>query len=359
MFPYFIMIGLPSLFAIAARRPLQASILLGIVFVLFLSVIGLRFEIGPDWYNYSTHFARYETMPLAAMIADGEIGWGLLVRTIDLLGGGMTTLVFISAVVYCIGLFSLARSCQEPMLALVAAIPYLSIAVAMSGLRQAMAIGIIFFLLSRWYRWGTPAKLAAIVAAASFHFSALALLPIIILETRMTPVQRIGGAIVVGAIVTYLVGTAGSRIDEYAGNYLGGEASNAPGAVFHVMLTAGPALAYFFFRRRWIKIYGKIPIVDWFAAIGAFAMIPVFLFPTATDRMTLYFAGVALIIQANLPRLWKDSTEQFLVRTAIVVLNVVAMATFLFAGNKSTSFVPYQSVFSDATLTASRTHPNP
>ena len=86
------------------------------------------------------------------------------------------------------------------------------------------------------------------------------------------------------------------------------------------------------------------------------ALFFVSLFATVTDRMTLYFAGVALIIQANLPRLWRGQAERFVVRATLIVLNVVAMSTFLLAGNKASAFVPYQSIFSDATLTPSRTY---
>ena len=357
MLPYYLMIGLPSILAVLTRRRMQATILLGLMFLLFVAVIGFRFEVGPDWFNYSTHFQRYENMDLATILADGEVGWALVVGTANLFGWGMTAIVLISAVVYCAGLFALARSCQEPMLALVAAMPYLSIAVAMSGMRQAMAIGVIFFLMAHWYRWNIVVKLFAILVAASFHFSALALLPIIVLETRMTPVQRIVVASLTGVAIFYLVGIAAGRVDEYSSTYLDGEAANAPGAVFHVLLTAAPAFVYFLMRRRWIRVYGKIPVIDWFAAIGAGAMLVVFLYPTATDRMTLYFAGVALVIQANLPRLWSGRTEQFAIRTAIVALNVVAMSVFLFVGNKASSFVPYQSIFSDATLTSSQTYP--
>ena len=71
-----------------------------------------------------------------------------------------------------------------------------------------------------------------------------------------------------------------------------------------------------------------------------------FIIPNATDRMTLYFAGVALIVQANLPQLWRTMSEQVTVRLAIIILNVIAMSVFLFAGNKASSFVPYQWVLS-------------
>jgi hypothetical protein len=148
-------------------------------------------------------------------------------------------------------------------------------------------------------------------------------------------------------VVLYFVAASGDRIEVYARNYgAGGDASDAQGALFHVLLTAGPALAYFFMRRRWIEVYGRIPVIDLFAGVGAVALLFVFFAPTATDRMTLYFAGVALIIQANFPHLWQGRVERSAVRTALIALNAAAMLTFLLVGNKAGSFVPYASIFS-------------
>ncbi|GEM_PF-1889896 len=348
MLPYFLMIGVPAVAALYSSRSAQASFYLFVVFVIFVGVIGLRWNIGPDWFAYTTHFNRYENMTAADILADGEVGWGIVVKLATSFGWGMTGLTLMSALVFTFGVCAIARACQEPMIAMVAAVPYLSIAVAMSGMRQAMAMGVVFLVLARWYRWPMLWKILGILVAASFHFSALALWAVIVLEARLSLAQRIFAATAIGGAVSYLALAASSRLDEYSTNYMvGGAAANAPGAIFHVLLTAAPALVYFVVRRRWLTVYGRLPVIDWFAGIGAVALLLVFIAPTATDRMTLYFAGIALVIQANLPQIWQRPTEQGAVRIALIVLNLIAMSVFLFAGNKSSSFVPYQSIFSE------------
>ena len=347
MLPYYLMIGVPALFALVPGRGLHTSAMLVATFLLFVSIIGLRYDIGPDWFAYTTHFERYGNMEMAALLAEGEFGWSLLVLFVDYMGWGMTGLTMTAAIVFCLGVFAIARACQEPMLALVAAVPYLSIAVAMSGMRQAMAMGIIFLILAKWYRWPMAVKLGLILLASTFHFSALALLAVVVFEVRMSLIQRLVIAAFITIVVTYSVASTTARIEEYAMNYgTDGRAADAQGALFHVLLTAAPALTYFFYRRRWNKVYGRLRVIDLFAGVGVVALFFVFLFPTVTDRMTLYFAGVALIIQANLPRIWRTQFERYIVRAALIVLNVVAMSTFLFAGNKAGAFVPYASIFS-------------
>jgi len=304
MYPYFLMIGVPALFALLPNRRLQASFMLVVTFFLFVAIIGFRYDVGPDWFAYTTHFERYGKMNTQELIAEGEVGWSLMVLLVDNAGWGMLGITLIAATVYCIGVFAIARVCQEPMIAVVAAVPYLSIAVAMSGMRQAMAMGIIFVLLASWYRTPVLLKLLVIMIASTFHFSALALLAVVAFEARISLIQRVVIALVIAAIITYFVANTSARIEEYATNYgAEGRAANAQGALFHVLLTAAPSLAYFMVRKRWNQVYGRIVVIDVFAAIGVAALFFVFLFPTVTDRMTLYFAGVALIIQANLPRL--------------------------------------------------------
>ena len=347
MYPYLLMLGVPSLFAFAAGRRLQAGFLLIATFLLFVGIIGLRYDVGPDWFAYSTHFDRFARMSWPEIIAEGEFGWSLVVLLLNEFGLGMTGMTVFSALIFCIGVFAIARSCQEPMLAVVAATPYLAIAVAMSGMRQAVAMGFVFMVLAAWYRWPLLVKAGMILLASTFHFSAVALLAVIAFESRLSLVQRVLIAVAIGAVVLYFVAGAGERLETYAQNYgAGGGASDAQGALFHVLLTAGPALAYFFMRRRWIEVYGRIPVIDLFAGVGVAALLFVFFAPTATDRMTLYFAGVALIIQANFPHLWQGRVERSAVRTALIALNAAAMLTFLLAGNKAGSFVPYASIFS-------------
>ncbi|MFN4113447.1 MAG: EpsG family protein [Sphingomonadaceae bacterium] len=348
MYPYLIMLGLPAVLAYLTGRQTQAGIGLLVVFLLFTAVIGLRYEIGPDWWAYLNQLRVMPQQSLGTLAERGELGWAILVQFSDSMGWGIHGLAIASGLVFCIGLFAIARACQEPMLAVVAAVPYLSIAVAMSGMRQAMAIGIVFFLIAKWYRYPVWLKIVLVLVAASFHFSALALLLVVALDSRMQLGRRIVAGAFVFAVVAWQVSTSDIRVDRYTRTYFeDGAAASAEGALYHVLLTAVPCLAYFFMRRRWIELYGRISIIDILAAIGVIALVFVFFFPTATDRMTLYFSAVALIIQGNFPQLWRGRTEQMLVRTGIVVLNAVAMMTFLIAGNKAGSFVPYKSVFSD------------
>ena len=349
MYPYFLMIGLPALFSMLVSRKAQTGIALAAVFLLFLFLIGFRYEIGPDWFSYLAQSERYPYTDFVELFEHGEVSWAVLVLASNELGLGLYGMVFASALVFCFGLFSIARVCEEPMLALVAAVPYLAIAVAMSGMRQAIAIGIIFFIISRWYRLSIPAKIGLILLASSFHFSALLMMGLLAFDSRLSMSRKIGAGFLIFALVGWQMLGQDYRMNRYTSTYLvDGSAGDTPGAIFHVLLTAVPAIAYFVYRKRWVQVYGRISIIDLLAAIGILALAGLPFAATATDRMTLYFSAVALIIQANFPGLWEGRGAKNFVRVSIIMLNFLAVAVFLLAGNHAAAFTPYQTIFSES-----------
>jgi hypothetical protein len=50
MIPYFAMIAIPSVFALAGVR--RRGFLLLLMFILFWLFVGYRFRVGADWNNY-------------------------------------------------------------------------------------------------------------------------------------------------------------------------------------------------------------------------------------------------------------------------------------------------------------------
>lgn len=352
MIPYLAMIGIPSLLGLSGDRRLQGGYVFAFIFLLFVAIIGFRYQVGPDWFNYAKMVDDYQTESFADLSDRGEVGWVALVKISNALGFGMAGVVFVGAIVFCIGLFAIARITQEPMLAIVSATPYLAVAVAMSGIRQSIALGIIYFLIGRWHNMTIPVKIALTIFASLFHFSAILMILFISVDSKLEFSRKIVIGTIVTAICLYSLSTETFRVDRYSSNYLSGENSvDAPGAILHVLLIAIPAAVYFSFRKRWNQVYGRNILLDVFSLASVMSLVGVAISPAATDRMSLYFSPAAMIIQAGLPMTRGGEGEKTLFRIVIIAANLAAMAVFLFAANHSRSFLPYASVFSqDAKL---------
>ena len=171
MIPYFVMIGIPSLFALAGVR--RRGVLLLLVFLLFWLFVGYRFHVGTDWDGYVRIYEGNKLRPASELFYDREPGFKLLMWAGSHLGGGVILVNAVAALSFCWGVFAVAKRCVEPYLALVVAMPMLVVAFAMSATRQSLAVGIIFYLFATWDKRTTIGRMAFVFLATLFHFSSL------------------------------------------------------------------------------------------------------------------------------------------------------------------------------------------
>src|SRR3954454_1379064 len=151
-------------------------------FLLLLVFIGLRYEIGPDWHAYLEMFLEYQYNGLAEVLAHKEPGFFALNKVSELLGFDLQGVVFVCALLFLVGVFAYAAQTASAWIALGVVTPYLIFVIGMSGIRQAAAIGIIYFLLARWTRFSFITKAAMILGAASLHTSALIAMLLLLIE---------------------------------------------------------------------------------------------------------------------------------------------------------------------------------
>ena len=143
MIPYWLLLLLPIWACVEGpRRPWPAwqSWLIGIALTLF---IGLRHEVGSDWFNYIPYLTRAEGIPLAEAIAMGDPGYNILNWLFAGNALGIYGVNLVSGAVFSAGLVLFCRAQPRPWLALCLAIPYVVIVVAMGYSRQGVALGLI------------------------------------------------------------------------------------------------------------------------------------------------------------------------------------------------------------------------
>lgn len=184
MTPYWLCLLIPVLCCLLAPRSRWSSLqclIIGLSLTLF---IGLRHEVGGDWFNYIPYIARADGLTfteLRSQLVDwGDPGYNLLNWLFAPYPWGIYAVNTISAAIFSAGLVIFCRAQPRPWLSLCAAIPYLVIVVAMGYSRQSVAIGIImpgFLALERGRL--TPFTLS-VAFAASFHSTALVMLAFIV-----------------------------------------------------------------------------------------------------------------------------------------------------------------------------------
>ncbi|MDN5863186.1 MAG: EpsG family protein, partial [Salinisphaera sp.] len=158
------------------RSPLRKPgwLVIGTALSLF---VGLRYQVGGDWDTYLTsYFYVASRLSLGQALLQSDPGYVLINWIATHAGLGVWAVNLFCAAAFCSGLVALCRRLPEPLLALVAAIPYLVIVFAMGYTRQAAAFGFVLWALTFLLDRRLLGFVLLMAVAASFHKTAVILM---------------------------------------------------------------------------------------------------------------------------------------------------------------------------------------
>jgi hypothetical protein len=310
MWPYWLMFLVPAWAALnefwqppaAVRgwRPLRLERPWLVVVLLLTLLIGFRYRVGGDWGNYFGYLYRLTGVPLAKVLQLSDPGYQLLnwlslranwdIYGVNLLGGFL----------FAVGLAVFCRSLPRPWLALAVAVPYLLIVVAMGYSRQGIALGLAMLGLVALGRQSTPWFVIWVLLGATFHKSAVVLLPIAALAATR---NRYWVAFWVGMVglAAYTV-LLEESVESLRVNYI--EAGyQSQGAAVRGLMNALPAAIFLLWRRRFFLVEAERNLWFWISLISL-TLAVLALTSTATtavDRIGLYMLPLQMVVFAHLP----------------------------------------------------------
>lgn len=305
MIPYWLLLVFPLCACVQAPlRPwrLWQACLIGIALTLF---IGLRHEVGGDWFNYIPYLTRAEGISLGEAMVWGDPGYNLLNWLFASQSWGIYGVNLVSAAIFSTGLVIFCRAQPRPWLALCLAIPYLVIVVAMGYSRQGVAIGFMMPGLLALERGRLSPFLGSMAAAATFHSTSLVMLAFVVPSVpgrslKMRALRLLLLFIVGFALVqTFLA----AQVEGLVGGYIKAE-YQSEGAAIRVAMNLLPAFLLFFWPKRFaltsqqLRLWGAMA----FTALGcavALALLPSN--STAVDRIALYVIPLQLVVGSRLP----------------------------------------------------------
>lgn len=305
MIPYWLLLLLP-LWACLRRsnRPWTGwqACVIWIALTLF---IGLRHEVGGDWFNYIPYLTRAEGLPLGELWAWGDPGYNVLNWFFASHPWGIYGVNLVSAAIFSAGLVLFCRAQPRPWLALCIAIPYLVIVVAMGYSRQGVAIGFMMPGLIALERGRLGRFLVSMAAAATFHSTALVMLafvlPAVTGRSLFMRALRLLLLLIVGAALAQVFLVA--NMESYLDGYIEAE-YQSDGAAIRILMNLLPAVILLLWPKRFEFTHHQYLL--WraisFTALGCAVFLV--LFPsnsTAVDRIALYAIPLQLVVWSRLP----------------------------------------------------------
>lgn len=348
MIPYLILLLIPSLFTLQNARRLSLS-LWYLTFIIYWLFVGLRLEVGPDWMQYRAIHLSLSQFSVWELITQPEPLSYLLFWISESMGADVIFSNMVAAFILLVGVFCFARRTANPWLALVAATPYLIIVIGMTGVRQAMAAGVILFLLSRWENYSFMRRSAYILLAALFHTSALVNTIFLIVKLHIAMRYKLMLGVIVGAITLYLsfqVSIYADNMTLYQQRYLSGNEVRSIGSLYHIAMIAIPAFLGFIFRRRIAENIPSPPLLRF----GIYAIIAIllinFVSPTVASRLTIYLYFVPMMVYSALA-MTRDGRIKTEASMLVIGVHFLILAGWFEFANVSFAYLPYQNVLFD------------
>ena len=346
MLPYLVSWSIFAYAGLGSPRRIATTTVLALAIFLTL-LIGLREEVGGDWFNYFPYLERSIGIPFAEVFQEDEPGYGLLNWIAANWGGSVYLVNTLCGLIFSIGLLQFCRAQPRPWLALTLAFPYLITVVAMGYSRQGVAIGLEMIALLALQRDRLLLFLGWIALAATFHRTVLVLLilPASTLSGNLRFSQLIRLLLLIGAAYGLYTAVIAPDIDYYVQGYIEAQ-YQSQGALIRVVLCLLPALVFLSNRRRFRlladtqRIWTLVSLLAVAAAIGLFTVAS----STAVDRLALYLIPLQIFVGSRIPdtRIFgiaPASWNQLLIVFSFAVLIV----WLLFAGH-SEYWLPYRNI---------------
>lgn len=313
------------------------------VYILLVTVIGFRFEVGGDWFTYIGYLERARWLDFSDLTEVADPGYIALNIISSRLGWGLTGVNVMAAAIFAAGLVAFLRTLPRPWLGLMVAIPYLVIVVAMGYTRQGIAIGLVMVALTSLRRERFLSFAAWVIIGALFHKSAVLVIPIAVLTSKGNRLRTVGlvGLLGYAAYDALLAQHADRLVDVYVYQ----EFTESQGALIRLMMNAVPAALFLHYGKRFIMtpLEYRLWQVMAILALMMLAVLWTIGFSTALDRMALYLIPLQLVVFSHLPDALgrRNGRIQVAVEATAIYYAVVLLVWLNFADH-SQYWLPYR-----------------
>jgi len=342
MFPYIVMLLLiiiPVWIKFKVNKTAK-FFLLSILFLTLLIFIGLRYEVGGDWFSYLFYYEVTNDKPLKDILLLSDSGYMFINWFCSSVGLGIYGVNFISSFIFLFGLFLFIERLKLPYLAYFIAFPYLITIIAMGYTRQSIAIALLMIAYVMYSENKFYKTILFILLASLFHKTAIFGIVVFLADKRtlFKPIYLISGLLVSFFIFKLMQ----SKFDTMYNVYIGRNAFSG-GAIPRLALNAISGITYLLFYKRFKQLGNENQNIWLFLSIVTIASF--FLIPfssTVADRLSLYLLPLQLVIWSRFPYLFNNITTKVFIYLGIVFIYTSYFFVWLFFANHRDAWLPYQ-----------------
>lgn len=310
--------------------------------VILIVLIGLRFKVGCDWPTYQDLFdyAQYSSFSTATDLSDpafGALNW--LVAS---LGLGVWAVNLVCATIFTAGLVSFCRWQPNPPLAMLVAVPYLVIVVAMGYTRQSTALGFIMFALTYYQKGSALGVIGSLLCAILFHKASILIFPFF----GLSYARNFLVSVAIFAVLSYASYRffVSNSVNFLIYGYIKQEYSSS-GATVRVLMNVVPAVLLLGYRNRFglNRTNWRLWILLSVASLAAVILLYLSPSSTAVDRAALFIIPLQVFVLSRVPSAFsREGRHSMLLVVAVVAYSLTVEIVWLDFGQFSKCWIPYR-----------------
>lgn len=353
MTPYWLMFAAWAVGAIGfspQRLNRTSTILFTLAAILTALVIGLRYRVGGDWANYQQIYDDIYYMPLSTAVTYTDPIYGAFNWLSGQFRLGVWPVNLACGMLFMFGTARLASKQPNPWLAVLVAVPYLVIVVAMGYTRQAAAIGVICYAVADASETRLIRLVVLTLIAALLHKTAILLLPIMLVPVfrRNLLLGFLGILVFAGLFWVVLSSSTGDLVANYVQSDY-----DSQGAMVRVSMNvlAAIVLLLTFRRSDFSPFQRSFWVLCSILSIASLVLLFVVSASSGVDRIALFLIPLQMVAISRLPYVFaKAGTALPSVLIGVVAYCFLVQFVWLGYADNARGWLPYRTVLAQGAM---------
>ena len=344
MIPYWVLFFIPAAITILPFRGNRNLKSVSLLFLLIITslLIGLRYRVGGDWSTYIVMLEAVGELDFFSVLSLSDPGYYIINWISIKLGLGIFGVNLLGGFIFVSGILVFCKKQPIPWLGLSVAIPYMIIVVGMGYSRQAIALGFVLFAFAFWPKKNFVIFTLFILAASSFHKSAIVLLPLALFINKRYIKEKIfiGIPLYLALSFYFLWSFIGSAA--YLAYFID-PAYDSRGVLVRVMMNIIPACIFLLYREKFKRfedsnLWFLISIASLLCLLTSIPL------STVTDRLALFLSPIQLMVYSRLTVIFKNRVMLTIAVLSVLMLYGFSLFVWLNYAFHAYAWVPYKSV---------------
>ncbi len=283
------------------------KILYFILFIFLLLFVGLRHEVGGDWFSYIWYIQDLKTYPEKIFTFRSDWGFNGLLYLLFNVEYNIYIINIFCAFLFIGSLFLFAFNQNKPILVLFVALPYIINVIGMGYTRQSVGYAFLIFSILALQKNKNLLFFVLIIIGSLFHKSLILFLILYFVNFNFN-LKGITLLIVLASISFVLIIYKLDTIQFYIYHYLGeGKHLSSTGTVFRYLINLIPCLFILYYGTNFLTNKSEKKILSLLILFTFSGLLFYQYAPTAFDRMGLYLTIVQLYFYSNLDLIIKNN----------------------------------------------------